>query len=229
MSEEKNKEEQLMKDYVHDMNNKLSVILGGCLMIKRTHCLNCKVIPLLDSINNASLGLSDLLLKCREKMIGSCSSPLRRIDLDEKFQVGSLLHTELLRLGTEMTLDVDFRNQLSNGCSISADVTIIESAKQFINNIFFNAKKANATRISVVAVEHDAYVAIHIIDNGNGMSAETLECLGLSIASQTSTGEGTRIAKKLALQEGAVAEWSSPGIGAGCCVTVRITKYKSSV
>jgi len=43
-------------DYIHDMNNKLSIILGNIILIKRTHCLNCKVMPLLDCINNASLG-----------------------------------------------------------------------------------------------------------------------------------------------------------------------------
>jgi len=215
-------------DYIHDMNNKLSIILGNIILIKRTHCLNCKVMPLLDCINNASLGINDLLREYREKKTGECQESLIKINLDEKFQTGSELHNELLKVGKEMKLDIELHNKMSKDCAILAGQTIIKSAKQVINNIFFNAKKANATHISVTGVEHDNFVAIHIVDNGDGMSAETLSCLGLSIASKTSTGKGTRITKKLVLQEGGVVEWSSPGPGAGCCVTFRMTKYKEA-
>jgi signal transduction histidine kinase len=214
------------KDCLHDMNNKLSIILGTVALIKRTQCPDCKVMALLDSIHTASLEISGMLMSHRKKLR---QENLTRMSLDELFQVGNAAHNEILRLGKEMSLNIEIRNQMSMGCSILASSTILESAKQFINNVFFNAKKAGASHINIIAVEHADYIAIHIADNGNGMSSETLSCLGLSIASKTSTGEGTRIAKKLAIKEGAVVEWSSPGIGAGSCVTIRMTKYKEVI
>ena len=218
------------KDCLHDMNNKLSCILGTVTLIKRTpKCADCKVSDLLDSIYQAGLGMGDIISAWRGKTDAARSQQLTRLNLDEKFQEGSELHEKLLRIGKEMQLDVELKNRMSKGCSILAMPTIIESAKQFIANVLFNAKKANASRITIIAVENADYVAIHIMDNGDGMSAETLSCLGLSVASKTSTGEGTRIVQKLVLQEGGVVEWSSPGVGAGCCVTIKLTKYKEVI
>ena len=217
------------KDCLHDMNNKLSCILGTVTLIKRTSCPDCKMTELLNSITQSSLAMGDIITACRGKMGADQSKYLTRLNLEENFQEGSVLHGEFLRIGKEMQLDVELKNRMSKDCSILVMPTLVESAKQFIANVFFNAKKANASRITVVAVENADYVAIHIMDNGDGISAETLSCLGLSVASRTSTGEGTRIAQKLVLKEGGVVEWSSPGVGAGCCVTVKLTKYKEAI
>ena len=210
-------------DNIHDLNNKLSCILGITLLAKRTRCQKCQIA---EQIHNVGLAMGDILSSCREEFSKDCKEEYAKLDIYELFHAGV---QEATQIGKEMLLDVVVINRLSLGCSILALPTICDSSKQIINNLFFNAKKANATQIKIVGVEHQDYVAVHIIDDGDGMSAETVACLGLSVASKTSTGMGTRIVKKLATQEGVAIEWSSPGIGAGCCVTVRMTKYKDVI
>lgn len=213
---------------LHDMNNKLSIVLGTTVLVKRMRCQDCRAAEMLDAIHEASLGMSDIIVRCRQKLNMCKKDEMSKLDIYNLFQPESELHKEVSRVATEMLLTIEITNRLSLGCSILVSSTMLDSCKQIINNLFFNAKKANATVIRIVAVEHTDYVAVHLIDNGDGMSAETLACLGLAIASKTSTGEGTRIVKKLAAQEGMVIEWSSPGVGAGCCVTMRMTKYKEA-
>ena len=216
-------------DYFHDLNNKLSCILGTTILLKRTHCQDCKATVFMDSISETGLEMGDIIVKCRSSLQERVDIELSSLNMYDSFQPESPFFAELLRIGKEMLLEIEIVNRLSLGCSILVSPTFIESGKQSMNNVFFNAKKANATRIRIIAVEHNDYVSIHVQDNGDGMDAETIACLGLSIASKTSTGQGTRITKKLVIKEGAVIDWSSPGIGAGTCVTIRMTKYKSVI
>jgi signal transduction histidine kinase len=214
---------------MHDICNKVACIIGAITLIKRQRCKECPMAALLDSINDSSLAINDIVNSCRDTVTQENKSVMSKLDLFEKFQTGSLLDIEMQRVGKELGLRVELVNKMSLGCSVSAFPSMVESSKQVINNLFFNAKKVNATSIRIVAVEHESHVAIHAIDDGDGMSKETLLCLGLSIASKTSTGEGTRIVKKLVLREGGVVEWESSGIGTGCCVTIRLTKYKEQI
>lgn len=213
---------------LHDVSNKLSCILGTTTLLKRTRCEDCSNISLVDSIHESGLAMGDILASCRKHLRECKGAELKKLDAYAVFQHENTLQ-EASKLGSEYKMSVEFVNKLTLGCSILVRSSIVESYKKVLNNLFFNAKKAGATMIRVVAVEHPSYVAFHIIDNGDGMSPETLSCLGLSVASATSTGEGTQMVKALAVQEGAVVEWSSPGIGAGCCVTIRFTKYKETV
>lgn len=213
----------------HDVKNKIACILGSVTLMSRKGCTNCVLKDLLKSIETSALGIDEIIHHCQKQDDTKTRRDLSKIDLNELFQPESHMYETMKRCDLEMQLEVEFVNKLSKGCSVFATPTINESGLQFVNNIFFNAKKANATSIRVVGVEHDAYVAIHIIDNGDGMTAETLSCLGLCVASKTSTGKGTRIVQEIALAEGAACEWSSPGLGAGACVTIRMTKYKEEI
>jgi len=218
-----------MLDCLHDINNKLSIVIGNAMLLKRAkdNCRNS--CGLVEQIADAGLAIGDIISSCRSSLAQEKAQELTRIDIHELLE-GTRATEECKRLGTEFGLAIEIVNRLYAGCSVLVcHSSALESAKQFVHNILFNAKKAKSTKVRIVAVEHSEYVAIHFIDDGDGMSAETLACLGLSVASTTSTGEGTRIAKKLALQEGAVVDWSSPGMGAGVCVTLRMTKFKEPV
>ena len=107
--------------------------------------------------------------------------------------------------------------------SFSKSIQQIENFESLPDNVKEAIKTADHIE-SVVAVEFDDHVAIRFVDDGDGMSPDTISCLGLSIASKTSTGEGTGIIKRLVNQGGAAVEWSSAGIGAGSCVTIRLQK-----
>jgi len=220
--------EKIMCAY-HDVKNKIACILGTVTLLQRKRGQDCELSPLLESIKTCSLAIDDIVNKCREVPTMELAKDLSKVDLHELFEKDGSFYKAALRVCEEVQLELELVNRLSKGCTVLAGPTAHASCEQFFNNVFFNAKKANATRIRIVGVEHDNYVAIHIIDNGDGMTAETLSCLGLSVASKTSTGMGTRIAQKLALMEGAACEWSSPGEGAGTCVTIRITKYKEEI
>jgi signal transduction histidine kinase len=221
-----NKMKECIYASMHDLSNKIAIILGTITLAKRKRCAGCVLTPLLENIADTSVAMTDIINHFRSLASKVETESLSRLDLHQKFQPDSLLVTEVQRVGNEMTLQVEVINRMSIGCSILVSSSILASSKQVINNLFFNAKKANATVMRIVGVEHESHVAIHLIDNGDGMSAETQELIGLSIASKTSTGAGVRIVKKLVLAEGAMIEWSSPGVGAGCCVTIRLTKHK---
>lgn len=220
--------EKIMRGY-HDVKNKIACILGTVTLLQRKRAQDCELSPLLESIKNCSLDIDDIVNKCRELPTMELAKDLSKVDLHDLFEKDGSFYKAALRVGGDMQLELELVNRLSKGCAVLASSTANASCGQFFNNVFFNAKKANATRIRIVGVEHDNYIAIHIIDNGDGMSAETLSCLGLSVASKTSTGMGTRVAQKLAVTEGVVCEWSSPGEGAGTCVTIRITKHKEAI
>ena len=219
---------ETITECLHDISNKLSCILGTTTLLRRNRCEDCANASLVDSIRESGLAMGDIIAGCRKHLRECKGGELTRLDIYDVFQQDKISQ-EACKFGLEFRLEVEFVNKMSLGCSILVTATILDSYKKVLNNLFFNAKKANATKIRIVGVEHPSYVAFHVIDNGDGMSAETLSCLGLSVASSTSTGEGTRIVNFLTSQEGAVVEWSSPGIGAGCCVTIRFTKYKEAV
>jgi len=217
----------------HDVKNKLACILGAVTLILRKgdhNCgHNCEHQGLLNSIELSALEISNIVHRCQKQEDSKTRRDLLKIDLHELLQPESHMYKTMMKCGLEMQLDIQIVNKLSKGCSVLATPESNESGLQFVNNIFFNSKKANATSVRIVAVEHDAYVAIHVVDNGDGMTAETLSCLGLCVASKTSTGKGTRIVQEIALTEGVACEWSSPGLGAGACVTIRMTKYKEVI
>ena len=221
-------------DLLHDLCNKLSVIIGLTMVVKKKTgaIVDATTAAELDSLVEVGWKAHQLIQEYREELRTTkcgCSEATTKMDVYKQFSPGGQIHAYLTQVcKEEMLVAVEFVNRVSKGCAVWIKPTALEAGKQFMNNVLYNAKKAHATSLRLVVIEHDAYVAFHIIDDGDGMSAETVSCLGLPIASSTSTGEGTRIAKKLALQECAVTEWSSPGLGAGACVTVRMTKCKTA-
>ena len=208
---------------LHDISNKLAVIIGNASMIRRKQCENCPNLLLVDNIITSCHAMTDLLNANRGDLKSYLDANKQSWRVGDQLKIDSPVYNELMRLGNELQIQVDVSNRVSDLCDVelTSDTSI---GCQIVHNIFHNAKKANTTRMRVVAVEFDDHVAIRFVDDGDGMSSDTISCLGLSIASKTSTGEGTGIIKRLVNQGGAAVEWSSAGIGAGSCVTIRFQK-----
>lgn len=218
---------------MHDCCNKLTNILFSARIMqktcekcsKREVCGGCPNLPMLDSIINNSNAIMGLVHKQRQvgKEINDENSQI--FDMFQQLENGKF-REDLFLLGKEHQLNITINNHLAADSIISLKLNTETEGIQILNNIFFNAKKANAINMRVVGVDLGNHIALRFIDDGEGMTSEKIACLGLSIASETSTGEGTGILKKLALKTNGSIEWSSAGKGAGTCVTMRVTKHK---
>jgi len=217
---------------MHDICNKLSsIFLSAKLMQKtcekcpkRVLCGGCPNLPMLDSIIASSKAIKDLVTMHRQYGKEMCEQNSQIIEMHHQLEDGPFRY-DILRLGKENQLEITIDNRLPVNTFILLNLDTKTEGIQILNNLFFNAKKANAANVRIVAVDLEDHIALRFIDDGDGMTAETIACLGLSVASKTSTGEGTGILKKLAIQSNGTIEWSSAGIGAGCCVTLRFIKH----
>ena len=215
---------------MHDVCNKLSMITMSAKLMqkkcekcpKRDDCGGCPNSPILADIVTACASVSDIIHSHRKD--GKDQLTGRSYNLSNILTSDSLLCQKVIQLGKETDLDVTIKNTLPDDVAVSFNLDFELEGIQFLNNIFFNAKKANATHMRIVCADMRDHVVIHFIDDGNGMSSETIHCLGLSVASKTSTGEGTSILKKLAVKANGTIEWNSAGKGAGCCVSLRLSK-----
>lgn len=223
---------------MHDVCNKLGAILLSVKVMqktcekcpKRVLCGGCPNLPMLSNIIDSSNSITECINMQRQSIKNEIQRDQQLVDVSQQLQENGRLQFELSRLGKENQLNVTIDNRLADGTFISlGNINIESEGIQFLNNLFFNAKKANAVNIRLVCVDLDDHIAFRFIDDGDGMSADTIACLGLPIASKTSTGEGTNILKKIAIKSNGTIEWSSAGKGAGCCVTVRFTKCVKKV
>ena len=218
---------------MHDICNKLMAILFSVKIMqktcekcsKREVCGGCPNLPMLDSILNSSNAIMDLVHKHRQFGKETNDGNPQILEMSQQLENGQF-REDLLRLGKEHQLNIIINNHLPDNTFISLKMNTETEGIQILNNIYFNAKKANAINIRVVGVDLEDHIALHFIDDGEGMTNEKIACLGLSIASKTSTGEGTSILKKLTLKAKGSIEWSSAGKGAGTCVSMRFTKHK---
>jgi len=213
---------------MHDVCNKLSVILMTSKLIqkkctlcpKQDICGGCPNLPLIKDIEDISKSISDIVNSHRNE---NKSLDYQTYNLSDLLNQKDILN-KITDLGKETNLNISIKNTLPNEVFVSLNCNFNLEGIQFLNNIFYNAKKAEASNMRIILTDMSEHVAIHFIDDGLGMSSETIKCLGLSCASKTSTGEGTSILKKIVSKVNGTIEWSSPGTGAGCCVTLRLTK-----
>jgi hypothetical protein len=211
---------------MHDVCNKLGAIVFAAKLLektcekclKRIECGGCPNLSLVSSITNSCLDISEYINKFRkgEGIQEGKSYNLTMATVENLNEIVSQLSKT-----SQIEIIIDNRLPLNTNIFIKSDLET--DGRQFLENIFFNAHKANAKTLRIVAVDCGEYIAIHFIDDGDGMSLDKIHCLGLKNQKDIS-GEGTGILKKIALKEGASVEWTSAGKGSGCCVTLRLSK-----
>lgn len=190
---------------------------------KRAECGGCPNLPILQDIVSSNKSIAELINKHRQD--GRAFQRKQYLNLSEALKDDGQLKLALLEIGKEAQLNITLVNQLPENTHVSF-FDIEKDGRQLLSNLFFNARKANASAMRIVGVDFEDHVAIHFIDDGDGMPQTTIQCLGLPSASKTSTGEGTNIIKKLVLKNGGAIDWMSAGKGSGCCVTLRLEKVR---
>lgn len=80
------KMKECMYASMHDLCNKLALILGTITLIKRKRCADCPMNPLLDNIADTSVAMADIINQCRSATTSAETEALSRLDLYEKCQ-----------------------------------------------------------------------------------------------------------------------------------------------
>jgi PAS domain S-box-containing protein len=213
---------QLTGGLAHDFNNLLTAILGATDLASRSLDDHERLLRMLDGIRNSAQRGANIT---KQLLAFARAQPLEAKTVDLRLFLPDL--TTLIRPSVRSNIDIVIEIS-DHAWNIDADPGALELS---LLNLAFNARDAmpNGGTLKLIAQNEflkgtpdglrGEFVALRVVDNGEGMTSETMDRVFEPFFSTKAFGEGTGLglsqvfgfAKQM---EGTVTVESEPGKGA---------------
>ncbi len=140
----------------------------------------------------------------------------------KQIDISQVIDEILLSYQTTINTAIVFEKKYTQNCSlVKGDY---QRLRVLIANVLKNAVEAQPTKIEIIISENDKRLSIQVLDNGVGITEETLEKLKSDIFYTTKrygSGLGVNICKKITREHGGTYK-ISPRAGGGCKVEIEL-------